>query len=318
MPALAIETWGLSRRFDELVAVDGIDLEVQEGEVFGFLGPNGAGKTTTVRMLATLISPSAGQGRVNGFELGVEDQQIRATIGILTETPGVYARLTAADNLAFFAKLQGVDDVGAQVKKYLTMLDLWGRRDDLAGSFSKGMRQKLAIARALIHEPKLVFLDEPTAALDPSAAKVVRDFIEELRGEGRTIFLCTHNLDEADRLCDRVAVFKRRLLRVATPAELRRGLYGRSVMVRLRAVTEDALAAVQRLDVVSSVTRVDEGRLRVVLGDPERHNPALVRALVEAGADVLFVEEEAHSLEEVYLDVVSQARDSLPGGSGHE
>jgi ABC-2 type transport system ATP-binding protein len=314
VPALAIETEALSRKFDDLLAVDAIDLEVREGEVFGFLGPNGAGKTTTVRMLSTLIAPSAGSARINGFEVGVDDQRIRASIGILTETPGVYPRLTAADNLAFFAKLQGVDDVGGQVRKYLSMLDLWDRRDDLAGSFSKGMRQKLAIARALIHEPRLLFLDEPTAALDPSAAKVVRDFIEALRGEGRTIFLCTHNLDEADRLCDRIAVFKRRLLRVATPEELRRGLYGRSVVVRLREVTDDVVAAVAALEPVGDVTRLDGGRLRVAIEDPERDNPALVRALVAAGAEVCFVEEEAHSLEEVYLDVVSQARDSRAGG----
>ncbi len=178
-----------------------LNLDIKQGEVFGFLGPNGAGKTTTVRMLCALIGSTSGRAWVNNYEVGRQSQQVRASVGILTEQPGMYDRLSAEKNLTIYAKLYGVKDVPGQVEKYLRMLGLWERRKDPAGSFSKGMKQKLAIARAILHEPATLFLDEPTAGLDPEAAKLVRDFVEELKTEGRTIFLCTHNLDEADRLC---------------------------------------------------------------------------------------------------------------------
>ncbi|MCP4425619.1 MAG: ABC transporter ATP-binding protein, partial [Chloroflexi bacterium] len=186
----------LTKKFDETLAVDRLTLEIDEGEVFGFLGPNGAGKTTTVRMLTSLIAPSAGQATVMGYKIGGDDQEIRRNVGILTETPGLYDRLSAQRNLTIYAKLYEVEQVERQAEKYLKMLGLWERRHDAAGTFSKGMRQKLAIARTLLHEPKIIFLDEPTAGLDPEAAKLVRNFIAELKGEGRTIFICTHNLDE--------------------------------------------------------------------------------------------------------------------------
>ncbi|MEK7324362.1 MAG: ABC transporter ATP-binding protein, partial [Chloroflexota bacterium] len=219
-----IQTEGLTKRFpapkngQPIVAVEGLDLTVQEGEVFGFLGPNGAGKTTTVRMLTSLIGPTSGRAVINGLEVGKDDGAIRQCVGILTETPGMYDRLSAEKNLTIFANLYGVKDAPGQVQRYLRMLGLWERRHDEAGSFSKGMRQKLAIARALLHEPKLVFLDEPTSGLDPEAAKLVRDFIAELKAEGRTIFMCTHNLDEAERLCGRIGIFKTRLITVDSPA----------------------------------------------------------------------------------------------------
>jgi ABC-2 type transport system ATP-binding protein len=309
-----IRAEGLTKRFPpfgknghETLAVQSLDLDVHKGEVFGFLGPNGAGKTTTVRMLCALISPTEGSAWVNGCRVGQEDESIRASVGILTETPGLYTKLDAVTNLSFFAKLYGVDDVSGQVSKYLHMLGLWDRRHDLAGSFSRGMRQKLAIARALLHEPPLLFLDEPTSGLDPEAARIVRDFIQELRGQGRTIFMCTHNLDEADRLCDRVAVIKQRLIRVDTPARLRQQLYGHGVLVRLRAVTSEYVAAVEALPFVQEVRQVD-GSLSVKLDDPQANNPQLVRTLVAAGAQVQFVEEAEHSLESVYFDLMAQTR----------
>src|SRR5512136_2519920 len=217
----------------EVKAVDGLNLEVREGEVFGFLGPNGAGKTTTVRMLACLIGPTSGRAWVNRLEIGAADQQIRSQVGILTESPGLYERLSARRNLEIFGELYDVKDVKGQVEKYLRLLDLWDRRDAEAGTFSKGMKQKLSIARALLHEPPVVFMDEPTSALDPEAAKTVREFIETLRGQGRTIFLCTHNLDEAERLCERIGVFRQRLIAVDTPEALRRKLFGRQTEVYL-------------------------------------------------------------------------------------
>ena len=289
------------------LAVSALNLTVEQGEVFGFLGPNGAGKTTTVRMLCALIAPSQGAAWVTGHEVGSEDEAIRASVGILTETPGLYDRLDAIANLAFFAKLYGVDDVQGQVQKYLKMLGLWDRRTEMVGSFSKGMRQKLAIARALMHEPPLLFLDEPTSGLDPDAARIVREFIEALRSQGRTIFLCTHNLDEADRLCDRIGVIKQRLICVDTPIRLRQRLYGSGTHVRLRAVAPEYVASVQALPFVQEVRRVDNGLL-IKLDEPEINNPELVRALVLAGADVQFVQEAEHSLESVYFDLMAQHR----------
>jgi ABC-2 type transport system ATP-binding protein len=314
-----IRTAGLSKRFPaatkggaENVAVEGLTLEVKQGEVFGFLGPNGAGKTTTVRMLCTLIAPSAGQAWVAGHPVGQEDEAIRASVGILTETPGLYARLDAATNLSFFARLYGVRDVEGQVARYLKMLDLWERRHEPVAGFSKGMRQKLAIARALLHEPPLLFLDEPTSGLDPEAARMVRDFIADLRGQGRTIFLCTHNLDEADRLCDRIGVIQQQLIAVDTPARLRQNLYGSSVCIRLRAVAPAYIAALQALPFVQHVHQADNS-LSVKLDDPEGNNPQLVRALVAAGADIQFVEPVAHSLEAVYFDLMAHMRGEEAG-----
>lgn len=304
-----IRAEGLTKRFGNNLAVDNLDLEIPRGEVFGFLGPNGSGKTTTVRMLASLIAPTAGAAWVNGHQIGVADAAVRASVGLLTEAPGLYPRLTAVENLGVYTGLHGVADDKGQIAKYLKLLDLWERRDEPVGGFSKGMQQKLAIARALLHEPPILFMDEPTAALDPEASRVVRDFIAELRGEGRTIFLCTHNLDEADRLCDRVAVIRQRLIRVDTPANLRQGLYGRSVRVRLAQVTPEAQAMVAALPFVRGVAPLNGG-LRVAMDRPEEHNPSLVRALVAAGAAVQYIEEEEHSLEQVYFDLLREDREA--------
>ncbi len=217
---------GLGRRFGDLWAIRGMDLEVLRGEVLGLLGPNGAGKTTTVRMLTALIEPTEGRASVDGLDVVEHPEAVRARVGILTETPGLYDKLSATANLEFFGRLYGLDAAtrAARIERYLRLFSLWDRRDDIAGTFSKGMKQKLAIARALLHEPAVVFLDEPTAALDPEAAYVVREAIEALRRSGRTIVLATHNLDEADRLCDRVAFVRGGLLRIDSPAGLRGSL----------------------------------------------------------------------------------------------
>lgn len=312
-----IETKQLTKIFKinkgtDIPAVVDLSLSVAQGEVFGFLGPNGAGKTTTVRMLTSLIGPTSGSARVNGYVLGENDQEIRRSVGILTESPGMYQRLSALKNLTIYAKLYDVDDVEGQVKKYLHMLGLWSRRADPAGSFSKGMRQKLAIARALLHEPKLLFLDEPTSGLDPEAARLVRNFIEELRGEGRTIFMCTHNLAEADRLCDRIGIFKSRLIEIDTPENLRQKLFGRKVVFHLRRLEPAWLAPVQELDGVHDVQQKDE-KLVVAMDDPEKLNPQIIRFLVQAGADVQFVGELRHSLEEIYMQTIQESEKKVVG-----
>jgi ABC-2 type transport system ATP-binding protein len=310
-----IRTEGLSKRFSseghEIRAVDGLDLQVREGEVFGFLGPNGAGKTTSVRLLTTLIAPTGGKAWVNGLEVGKADEKIRANVGILTEAPGLYERLSAFYNLQFFAELYGAKDPKGQAEKYLRLLGLWDRRNTEAGTFSKGMKQKLAIARALLHEPLIVFLDEPTSALDPESAKTVRDFIETLRGQGRTIFLCTHNLNEAERLCDRIGVFKQRLIAVDTPEALRRQLFGRQTVVHLAPGSRaepfaDGLRSIDGVKHVDCVPLENGGgpALLISLDDPGARNPAIIRSLVERGAPVQFVNELKHSLEDVYLSLI--------------
>ncbi len=303
-----IKTENLTKKFNDHVAVDRLTLDIAQGEVFGFLGPNGAGKTTTVRLLTSLIAPTAGRATVLNYEIGRDDQAIRAHVGILTETPGMYDRLTAWRNLLIYAKLYEVENPERQVEKYLQMLGLWERRNDAAGTFSKGMKQKLAIARTLLHEPRVLFLDEPTAGLDPEASKLVRDFIAELRGEGRTIFICTHNLDEADRLCDRVAVFKSRLRVVDSPSRLRQQLYGRQVVFHLAETAESHLSVITDLPFIKEAKAVDS-KLVVALDDPESHNPEIIRLLVQAGARIQFVGELRHTLEDVYLQLVKDEDD---------
>ena len=294
---------GLTKRFGDVLAVDGLDMDVKPGEIFGFLGPNGAGKTTTIRLLGALIAPTSGKANVAGYEVGREDHEIRRNVGILTESPGMYDRLSAERNLSFFAELYGVEDVAGQVERYLRLLGLWDRRGDVAATFSKGMRQKLAIARAMQHEPKVLLLDEPTAGLDPEMARLVREFIGELKVKGRTIFLCTHNLDEADRLCDRIAVVNTRLLALDTPEALREKLYDRVVVFHLSAAAPAYVKAIREQPFVRSVESRDN-KLVVSLEDPERNNPELIRVLVDAGADIQFVGELRHSLEKIYLRLV--------------
>ena len=298
-----IKTEGLTKKFGPITAVEDLTLEIPAGEVFGFLGPNGAGKTTTVRLLTSLIGPTSGTARVNGYAIGTDDTNIRRSVGVLTETPGMYDNLSAERNLQIYASLYEVKDSQGQVEKYLRMLGLWERRSDPAGTFSKGMKQKLAIARALLHEPQTVFLDEPTSALDPESAHLVRDFILEIKKEGRTIFLCTHNLDEADRLCDRIGVFKTHLLVVDTPTRLRAQVFGRKVVFHLQKADESLAAQVRALKYVKEARPIDN-KILVTLDDPETHNPEIIRLLVSSGADVQFVGELRHSLEDVYLQLV--------------
>jgi ABC-2 type transport system ATP-binding protein len=252
----AVETNKLTRAFGSLVAVDELTLTIPEGTVFGFLGPNGAGKTTTVRMLSALIAPTRGTATVAGHRLGENNEAIRQSIGILTETPGLYDRLSAWQNLMFFAQLYDLsaERAASQVERYLRMLELWERRDEKVGGFSKGMRQKLAVARALLHDPQVIFLDEPTSGLDPEAARVVLDFIKALRAEGRTIFLTTHNLPEADELCDLIGVFRVQLLRLGTPAQLRAGMFGSGSQVQVVGDAAHWLETVRTLPFVQDAT----------------------------------------------------------------
>jgi len=307
-----IITKNLTRAFGENLAVNQLSLTVDKGEVFGLLGPNGAGKTTTVRMLAALLVPTSGEAWVAGCQAGVDDQGIRQKIGLLPESPGLYDALTAEQNLAFYGEMYGVENKNQQIQRYLELLGLWNRRFEPVGTFSKGMRQKLAIARALLHEPEVLFLDEPTSGLDPQAARLVRDFIAELKEEGRTIILTTHNLEEADRLCDRVAVISGHLLALDSPKELRRKLFGRRVVFHLLEANQRLASELEKFDFVTEA-QVVENKILVAVDDPEEQNPRLIRALVESGAEIQFVGELRRRLEDVYLELMGAVK-----GNQHE
>jgi ABC-2 type transport system ATP-binding protein len=305
---------GLGRRFGDFWAVRDLSLEVAPGEVLGLLGPNGAGKTTTIRLLAALIEPSEGRAWVDGLEVREAPDEIRRRIGILTETPGLYDKLSAERNLDYFGRLYRLPTgVRAErIERWMRLLGIWERRAEPAGTFSKGMRQKLAIARALLHEPRVLFLDEPTAGLDPEAAFIVREAIEALSGEGRTIVLCTHNLDEADRLSDRIAFLRTSLLRLDSPSRLRGALGGGTISIRLGvAASPEVLARIRSLEPVRHVA-VEPGGLTVVVEDGERDAPAVVRTIVEAGGAIVEVRHEAATLEQVYFDVMGVQ----PGANG--
>ena len=308
-----IHTRNLSRSFGEILAVDRLSLAISRGEVFGLLGPNGAGKTTTVRLLAALLQPSSGEASIAGYQVGIDDQEIRRKIGLLPEAPGLYDGLTAEQNLAFYGAMYGVEEISQQIKRYLELLGLWNRRYEPVGTFSKGMRQKLAIARALLHEPEVLFLDEPTSSLDPQAARLVREFISDLKGKGRTIILCTHNLEEADRLCDRVAVLNGHLLALDSPIELRRRIFGRKVVFHLSATKTEFEPILLEFDFVNHVEQI-ENKIVVAVDDPDTHNPVLIRALVEAGAEIRFVGELRRRLEDVYLELM-QASEGIINGT---
>jgi len=282
-------------------------MAVESGEVLGFLGPNGAGKTTTIRMLAGIIGPTRGEAIVAGYRTDRNVEKLHEVIGMLTETPGLYGRLSARRNLEYFAGFYAIDDVSARVEKYLKLMGLWERREDKVGTFSKGMKQRLALARALIHEPKVLFLDEPTSGLDPEAAGEVRQLIRRLREEGCTIFLSTHNLGEAEMLCNRIAVIHTRLLSLDTAESLRRRFFRRKVVVELQLPDPKILAVVKGLSFVQEAE--EEGsRLSVELIDSERNRPELVRAIVEAGGKVVTVSEEQYTLEQVYLRLMNEEK----------
>ncbi|MCY1020931.1 ABC transporter ATP-binding protein [Pyxidicoccus sp. MSG2] len=301
-----IHVEGLGKRFGDRTAVEGLSFHVRPGEVFGLLGPNGAGKTTTVRMLTGLLSPSEGEATVWGHRVDRDGESLRKVVGLLTEQPGLYDRLTARENLRFFMKLHELDEAKAwpRAQDYLRRFGLGGRDAEPVGGFSKGMRQKLAIVRTLVHDPQVIFLDEPTSGLDPESARTVRDAVAELASEGRTIVLCSHNLSEVERLCERVGVVKRRLLAIGPVRELRRS--GQALDVRVDGEAERFLNVLTSLPFAPNVL-AEGARLRVMLAD-EAHAPDVLACLVGAGARVHSAVPAQRPLEEVYLDLLQEGR----------
>ncbi|MDG6991522.1 MAG: ABC transporter ATP-binding protein [Nitrososphaerota archaeon] len=302
-----IETEGLTKRFGDVTAVDSVSLSVAEGEVFGFLGPNGAGKTTTVRMLCCLISKTSGEARIGDYDVSKGDDsiKIRKMIGVVPDNVGLYEPLSAYKNLDLYGRLYGMAESKRKesIERYLNLLGLWEKRDVAAGTFSKGMKQKLAIARALLHDPEVLFMDEPTANLDPESAKTVRDFILDLKKEKRTIFLNSHNLAEVERVCDRVAILNTRLKATGTPSELERMVGGRSVVVDLAQASEAVVASLRKK--YSGLTTAQDGvRLSFTSSDPDGQIPDIVEAVVRAGGRVKYAGVEGSSLEATYLQLV--------------
>ena len=307
MSSPVIQISSLSRRFGEKNAVDQLTLDVQAGEIFGFLGHNGAGKTTTVRLLNGVIAPTSGSARVLGLDPQAQGPALRAHTGVLTETPSLDERLTARDNLSFYADLYNVPrtEVHERVNYMLTEFELADRADEKVGGYSKGMKQRLALARALLHKPEVLFLDEPTAALDPVAARYVNNLVETLaRREGCTVFICTHNLVEAQKMCDRVAVMEHgRLVALGTPSDLTRQ-YVKRLDVDLEVDPVQMELALQTLhdvpQLVISTPKREKELLTMTLAGREAI-PELVSVLYQKGLRIYRLAPQEANLEEVYF-----------------
>jgi ABC-2 type transport system ATP-binding protein len=303
-----VDVTGLSKKFGDTTAVDGLTFHIDRGEIFGLLGPNGAGKTTTIRMLCCLISKTSGEARIAGYSIGnkADSLPIRKLIGLVTDTVGLYEEMSARENLDYYGKLYETPEPERtkKIDELLTLLNLWEQRDQPVSGYSKGMKQKVAIARALVHDPELLFFDEPTANLDPESSSVVRETILRLKGEGKTIFLNTHNLDEAQRVCDRIGILKTRLLAVSTPAELEKRVGGNRTVIEVEEASPRIVEAVRKLK--PAHLDVEAGRLVITVTDPRKENPDYVREIVSAGGRILSVTQLTPSLEETYLKVVRE------------
>ncbi len=310
MPEIVIRTDRLTRRFGNTVAVVDVSLQVYRGEVFGLLGPNGGGKTTTVRLLCSLLTPTFGTAEVLGQPVRPDatSEAIRQRIGLLPEATGLYERLSAYRNLDFHAQLYGLslDERRQRIEHLLRLLNIWDQRDEPVATFSRGMRQKIAVARAVVHSPDIVFLDEPTASLDPEAARTVREFIRDLRNRGHTVFLNTHNLDEAARVCDRVGILKQRLLAVGAPKDLSARRFGTWTHVEL-ARPSDHVVEVLRSSAEAREVRAEGRALEIRVRDPVQENPVLTRQIVAAGGEIVAMHEEERGLEELYLSLVGES-----------
>ena len=293
----------LTRRFGERLALDDLSIDLRRGEIFALLGPNGAGKTTTLRLLAGLIAPTSGSVQVNGEAMTPSSaSRLRGRIGFLTEAPGLWDTLTVRQNLLVYARLYGLPTPGRAVDDVLKLFEIPDRANDRAAELSKGLKQRVALARSLVHNPRIVLLDEPTSGLDPESAREVRELIVGLRDEGRTVMLCTHNLDEVERVADRVAVLRTRLVAMDTPRALRDRMFPPRIRVTLRQPASSFVDVIRRAGFGN--VNADDTVLSVALDGRGPGTPDLVRRLVEAGADIEAVEPEERRLEDVYLKLL--------------
>lgn len=317
----AIEVSELSKVFydkkedKEVWAVDNISFSVNKGEIFALLGPNGAGKTTTIRLIAGLLKPTTGSAFVNGQQVKENSHFLRKNIGFLTENHGNYENLSVFDNLKFFGGFYEIETMSERINEVLTILNLMEKKDFRAGTLSKGQRQRLAIARAVLHDPQILFFDEPTSGLDPVAAAKVRNLISTLKTKDRTIFINSHNLEEVQRLCDRVAILdKGKIKRIGTPSELSEGLWEtqETVCHVKNAVSDSMLAALNQLDFIKQLRR-EKNHIYLYTSDSEKYTPFIVKELVNSGAEILEVTRTIHSLEDIYLKLMDK-EESKNGG----
>jgi ABC-2 type transport system ATP-binding protein len=301
----------LNKKFDDFVAVHDLSLNVGEGELLALLGPNGAGKTTTVRMLSSILKPTAGRAWVNGFDVVAEPAEVRRSIGMLTEQPGLYLRMTGMEYLEFYGRLYSLKDEKIH-KRGMVLLERFGMAEAAhrrLGQYSKGMRQKVGLIRTMLHDPSVLLLDEPTSAMDPHSAKLVRDAIREMRADRRSFILCTHNLTEAESLADRIAIIKQgTIVAEGTTQELKNQLLGQP-QIEVR-VDQHLNGEVKELGDLVTVEWMGENGIRYRTPTPERDNPLLVRRLGELGLGIISVQEVTQSLEDVYLRVVAEEEES--------
>lgn len=296
----------LKKVFGDLVAVDDVSFSVKRGEIFGFLGPNGAGKTTTIRILCCLISKTSGSARIGDYDIDNKDDsiKIRKIIGLVPDNVGLSEHLSAYDNLDFYGKIYDMTETQRKesIKKFLELLGLWEKRNVMVSTFSKGMKQKLAVARALIHDPEVLFLDEPTANLDPESAKTVRDFILELKKQKKTIFLNTHNLDEAQRICDRIGILNTTLRAIGTPQELEQSISGKKTVIELEQMNNVILNAVKKLQLKNLIQ--EKNRLTYDVVDPDKENSPVVETIVKNDGHIRSINVVGSTLEDTYLKLV--------------
>ena len=302
MSTQALTAQHLTRHFGDRVAVEDVSFELEPGQIFALLGPNGAGKTTTLRMLAGLIAPTSGSVRVGGEAMTPgAAPRLRGRIGFLTEAPGLWDNLTVHDNLKVYAQLYGMRDAEEAVSEALALFEISDRSTERTARLSKGLKQRVALARAIVHRPSIVLLDEPTAGLDPESARDVRELIVAMRSEGRAVLLCTHNLDEVERVADRVAVLRSRLVAIGTPKELRQRLFTSRLRIH---VSQDANAFADTLR-GSGLSDVRADGAWLSLSEGTLTTPQIVRMLVDAGAGIEAVERDEPSLEDVYLKLLN-------------
>ena len=305
-----IEVKNLTKKFGEITAVDSLTFQVAKGEVFGLLGPNGAGKTTTIRMLCCLISRTSGDAQIAGYQIGngADSLAIRKLIGLVPDNIGLYEELSAYENLDYYGKLYEcpAGERKEKIEYFLKMMELWEKRDQPISDFSKGMKQKVAIVRALIHDPRLLFFDEPTTNLDPESSRVVRDFILKLKKDGKTVFINTHNLDEAQRICDRIGILKTKLLAVSTPEQLEKTVWGSRTVIQVEEINDQILTAVRKLK--PQDLNVEGNKITLVLADPQKENPDFIQEIVSAGGRIQYVTQLNPGLEETYIKVIKETK----------
>lgn len=307
-----IEVSNLTRVYGKTVGVENLTLDIRDSEIFALLGPNGSGKTTTLRLMTGMIAPTNGYVSIDGMRTDNVQKlkDIHRSVGVLPEVPGHYENLSAFRNLQFYGRMYGMDDskIEARIKELMQEFELWDKREDTVATFSKGMKQKLAIIRTVIHDPKYVFLDEPLSGLDPEAAKFVRDYMKTMRANGKTVILSTHDLDDADKLSDRVAVVRNRLLAIDSPNALKQQAFKRTVVFHLENLESLDLKEIEAMPFVNSA-RISKDSLVMEVESPENNNPDITKYLVQKGFRIQFIGEIRRSLEDVYLSIVEKSKE---------